>query len=285
MALLGPCWILWEVHPILCQCNCLPQHHAEKGVVFKWTKQCNNAFNLLMSYFLKMPRLQYPNPNQAFKLFTDASKHSYSGILHQEEVPKEVNRVPNLVPVAYFSGLFSKMQQLWNTTQKECHTVYRLNQKFSFYLAGTKCTLYCDQKPLAPFFTMGMSRLVLDCWALELQQFNIQFEHISGKKNVVADIISRLRTLGLYQDNGNDHLAKKDNDVVDNIVEEVHAIEWIPNSTTYKMEKLNLDVLNEEQWQDTFSMKKAKSIRLKQVDGFVLDKNRILQKIVRLKYI
>ena len=101
---------------------------------------------------------------------------------------------------------------------------------------------------------------------------------------MVADAISRLRTLGLYQDNGNDNLAKTDDDVVDNVMEEVHAIEWIPNSATYKMEKLNLDVLREEQWQDTFWMKKAKSIRARQVDGFMLDVNSILQKIARLKY-
>ena len=51
-----------------------------RGAVFKWTKQCNNAFNILKSDLVKMPRLQYPNTNKQFKLFTDASKHSYSGI-------------------------------------------------------------------------------------------------------------------------------------------------------------------------------------------------------------
>ena len=72
-----------------------------------------------------MPRLQYPNPNKPFKLFTDASKHSYSGILHQEEVCDWPNVEPNPVPIAYFSGSFSKTQQLWNTTQKECYAVYQ----------------------------------------------------------------------------------------------------------------------------------------------------------------
>ena len=138
------------------------------GVVFKWTEQCNNPFNLLKSDLVKMPRLQYPNPKEAFKLFTDASKHSYSSTLHQEEVSKEVNVVPNLVPIAYFSGSFSKTQQLWNTTQKECYAVYMLIQNVSFYLAGTKCTLYSDHKSLAPFFTTGMSSPVLDHWALKL---------------------------------------------------------------------------------------------------------------------
>ena len=160
-----------------------------------------------------MPRLQYPNPNKPFKLFTDASKHSSSGLVHQEQVSDQSKAEPNLWPV-YFSGSFSKTQQFWNTTQNECYTVYWSIQKFSFYLSGTKCILYCDHKPLALFFTTGMSSPVLDHWALELQQFYMQFEHISGKKNVVADAISQLRTLGLYQDNGNDDIATADNDVV-----------------------------------------------------------------------
>ena len=100
----------------------------------------------------------------------------------------------------------------------------------------------------------------------------------------MADAISRLRTLDLYQDNGNDNIATMDDDMVENIVEEVHVIEWVPNSTGYNMEKCNLDVLREEQWQDTFCIKKVKTLRTKQDDSFMLDKNSILQKMVRLRY-
>ena len=93
------------------------------GAVFEWTEQCNNAFNLLKSEFITMSRLQYPNPNKMFKLFTDASKHSYSSVLHQEETPDKTNAVPKLVLIAYFSSPFSKTQQLWNTTQTELHSL------------------------------------------------------------------------------------------------------------------------------------------------------------------
>ena len=72
-----------------------------------------------LSELVKMSRLQYPNPNKPFMLFTDASKHSYSGILHQEETPHHLGVEVNLIPIAYFSGSFGRTQQLWNTTQKE----------------------------------------------------------------------------------------------------------------------------------------------------------------------
>ena len=164
-----------------------------KGAVFKWTEQCGNTFRLLKSELVKMPRLQYPNPNKPSMLFTDISKHSNSGVLHQKETPHHLGAEINLIPTVYLLGSFGRTQQLWNTTQKECYAVYRFT-KFAFYLAGTKCTLYCDHKPLAPFFMTGMSSPVLDRWALELQQFDTKFQHIQGKQNVVADAISRLRT-------------------------------------------------------------------------------------------
>ena len=116
----------------------------QKGVTFQWMEQCNNAFKLLKSELVKMPPLQYPNPNKPFKLFTDASKHRYSGILHQEEMSKMPNAEANLMPIAYFSGTLGRTQQLWNATQKECYVVYRSIQKFAFYLTGASCTLYCD---------------------------------------------------------------------------------------------------------------------------------------------
>ena len=94
-------------------------------------EQCNNAFKLLKYKLIKMPRLQYPNPNKHFMLFTDASKHSYSGILNQVETPKQSGAQVNLIPIAYFSGSFGGAQQLWNTTQKECYAVYQSIQKFA----------------------------------------------------------------------------------------------------------------------------------------------------------
>ena len=95
-----------------------------KGAVFTWTEQCNNVFKLLKSELVKMPTLQYPNPNKPFKLFTDVSKHIFSGILHQKETSGKPGAEASLIPIAYFSGSFSRTQQLWNTTQKECYIVY-----------------------------------------------------------------------------------------------------------------------------------------------------------------
>ena len=57
-----------------------------------------------------MPALQYPNPNKPFKLFKDASKHHYSGILHQDKEGEAGAREPESIRIAYFSGTFNKSQ-------------------------------------------------------------------------------------------------------------------------------------------------------------------------------
>ena len=93
----------------------------------------------------------------------------------------------------------------------------------------------------------GMLSSILDRWALELEQFNIKFQHIQGKRNVVADTISPLRTLGLYQDSGNKDVPVTTEDVVENIIEEVHLADIIQKIPTCNVEKLNLDILRKEQ--------------------------------------
>ena len=86
--------------------------------------------------------------------------------------------------------------------------------KILLFILQAQCTLYCDHKPLAPFFMTGMSSPVLDRWALELQQFNIKFQHSQGKRNVVDDAVSQLRTLGLYQENDNEDVPLTTGDVI-----------------------------------------------------------------------
>ena len=70
---------------------------------------------------------------------------------------------------------------------------------------------------------------------------------------MVANAISRLSTLGLYQDNGNEDVPLTHEDVVKNIIEEVHSMDAVMRAPAYNMEKCNLDVLRREQLWDRFA--------------------------------
>ena len=79
-------------------------------------------------------------------------------------------------------------------------------QRFNYYLWGAKCTLRCDHKPIEPFLSRGMKIAKLDRWAMLLQEYNITFSHIKGKDNILADVISQLHTINIYEDLTEDRL-------------------------------------------------------------------------------
>ena len=158
--------------------NCLTKL-VRKGTKFMWSEQCNNAFNILKEELSKLLSLQFPDPNKPFKLLTDTSNCSYSGILHQAQDEESAQ----LILIAYFSGSCNHTQQPWNITQKNDVLCIGSINKFSFYLTGAEYTLYCDHKPLTPFLTTGLKNKTMDRWALQLQQYNIKFQHVAGKDN------------------------------------------------------------------------------------------------------
>ena len=59
-------------------------------------------------------------------------------------------------------------------------------------------TLKCDHKPLKPFITSGMKIQKFDRWALELSDYNLNFVHIKGNDNILADTILHLKSKNLY---------------------------------------------------------------------------------------
>ena len=72
-----------------------------------------------------------------------------------------------------------------------------------------------------------LSSYILDRCALQLQQFNIVSNQIEGKKNVVDDVISRLKTLNLdekHQEIDSVPSVTTVEDALENIIEEVQNI-------------------------------------------------------------
>ena len=87
----------------------------------------------------------------------------------------------------------------WCATEKEAYAVLKSVQCFDYYLQGMKCTPHCNHKPLEPFLSTGMKIAKLDRWVMLLQEYDITFVHIKGKDDILADAISRLCTLDIYE--------------------------------------------------------------------------------------
>ena len=65
-------------------------------------------------------------------------------------------------------------------------------KKLSFYLVQADILLQSDHLPLKRFPHKNTLNSKVNNWAMELESFNIQFEHIKGQNNVLADTLSRL---------------------------------------------------------------------------------------------
>ena len=61
-----------------------PLHRlTEKGVVFSWTPECENSFNLLKTQLTSAPTLTLPDWSRPFILDTDASDTGIGAVLSQ----------------------------------------------------------------------------------------------------------------------------------------------------------------------------------------------------------
>ena len=94
-------------------------------------------------------------------------------------------------PVAYVSGLFRGSQLNWAALTKEAFAIYMSVKKLSFYLTDADVQL-SDHLPLKKFLQKNTLNNKVNNWAMELEAFNIRFEHVSGKTNILADTLSHL---------------------------------------------------------------------------------------------
>ena len=158
---------------------------TRKNEGFNWSTECDKCFHMLKDYLQEAPILRYPDPTADYILYTDASKYAYAGVLSQS-----IDRTDH--PVAYTSGVFRGSQLNWAALTKEAYAIYMSVKKLSFYLDSAQITIRSDHLPLKKFLEKNTMNAKVNNWAVELESQNINFEFISGTKNVLADTLSRL---------------------------------------------------------------------------------------------
>ena len=95
-------------------------------------------------------------------------------------------------PIAYVSGLFRGSQLNWAALTKEAYAIYMSVKKLSFYFTDAAVLLKSDHLPLKKFLQKNTLNNKVNNWTMELEAFNITFQHVSGKTNILADTLSHL---------------------------------------------------------------------------------------------
>ena len=158
-----------------------------KRMMFKWTSDCQNAFDKLKAILRSEPVLLAPNFNKEFKLAVDASDVGAGGVLLQEDD----NGVDH--PVCYFSKKFNKHQKNYSTVEKECLSLILALQHFEVYLTSSSSPIvvFSDHNPLTFIHKMKNKNQRLLRRSLLLREYNLDIRHIRVKDNIIPDALSR----------------------------------------------------------------------------------------------
>ena len=131
--------------------------------------------------------LAHPNYTKYFQLFADSSNCGLGACLMQ------VDDEGQLKPLMYFSKSLNRAQKRYSTTKKEFLAIYVALREFRFIVLGYNCTVYTDHRRLSYLFKR---KLPSDCamarWSIEIDSFNVNVKYFEGKRNVVADFLSRI---------------------------------------------------------------------------------------------
>jgi hypothetical protein len=194
---------------------------CEKNSKFKWTDECQNAFDELKTFLTSTPILAYPLPDIPFILDTDASDKAVGAVLSQVQDSHE--RV-----IAYMSKSMNIHEQSYCVTRKELLAVITALRTFHHYLYGQEVLLRTDNAAVSWMKNLKKPTGQTARWLQELGTYNLTVTHRAGRKHSNADALSRRpckscerQELGNEQsDDDNDKEEQELNDEANNEIED-----------------------------------------------------------------
>ena len=120
---------------------------------------------------------------------TDACETGFGAIVFQ--IRNGQKRI-----IENYSKLFSKPQLAYATVEKEAIAVVHTLKKFRYLLMGRNFIVQTDHKPLLNYFnnTKNANSRKLRM-IFELQEYDYILQHIPGKENQDADLLSRINNI------------------------------------------------------------------------------------------
>ncbi|KAL3977676.1 G protein-coupled receptor [Sarotherodon galilaeus] len=150
----------------------------------KWTPECEAAFMDLKNCLCNEPVLQCPDFTCPFIVQTDASGVGLGAVLLQGD--GEDQR-----PVQYISRKLFPREMKYSTIEKEALAIKWALDTLKYYLLGGEFVLETDHRALQWMSRMRDTNARITRWYLSLQPYCFKIRYRAGKKNVVADFLSR----------------------------------------------------------------------------------------------
>ncbi|GJM30511.1 MAG: hypothetical protein DHS20C17_31460 [Cyclobacteriaceae bacterium] len=156
-----------------------------KGRCLIWTEEADKSFQAIKKAMIATDSedgiLVYPNPHVEYHMYTDASDRALGGVLMQAGKP-----------VAYFSKKLLPAETRYMVYEREALAVVKCVKKWHHLIHNNlPITVHCDNKAVTCLLKQNFTNARQARWSCFLQQYNLIFEFIPGKDNVVADAITR----------------------------------------------------------------------------------------------
>ena len=151
---------------------------TSKNSKFLWEKKENDSFLKIKKALSEAILLNYPDYNKVFDIYADDSGKQIGGLIRQEEKI-----------LACFSRSLSNSQRNYTTMELELLSIIEILKEYRTMLLGFPIIVHTDHKNL---IYPKETSLRIKRWKLILQDYNITMKYIMGKKNIGADIFSRI---------------------------------------------------------------------------------------------
>ena len=171
---------------------------------FKWNAQNDLQFKRLISELIKHSSLYLPDPEKIFYVQTDASDVAGAGrVFQKDEDGSELL-------ISCISRTFSKTECKYGAFRKEVLALLYTLRTMDFFLRfAKKMIILTDAKSILNLRMCKDNAGILLRFSLELSKYDAEIHHVSGKDNVISDILSR------------------DGSGFDNLMKEKHAINYL----------------------------------------------------------
>jgi hypothetical protein len=152
---------------------------------FKWTNECETAFNKIKNLFNEESFLRIPDQINPLILDTDASGTGIGAVLSQLVNNEEY-------PIGCYSKHLTETEGRYPVTEKEFMVIAKAISFFKYYLYGKEFTVRTDHQPLKHLFTAPHLSDRIYRWYIDIGDYKFKIIYRKGKQHGNADAISRL---------------------------------------------------------------------------------------------
>ncbi|BES98482.1 Hypothetical protein NTJ_11291 [Nesidiocoris tenuis] len=181
--ILGMCSYLSEFVPHLADITTPLRRFIRKDAEWKWQIEHRMAIKKIKSILSNPPVLGIFDPKKDLTMYVDASSTRLGCVLIQEGRP-----------IAYASKSLTDTETQYAQIEKEMMSIWFGCSRFHQYVDGARVTVFTDHKPLLAIFKKELCDVTsrLQRYKLGLLKYDIDLRFVPGKKNLLADPLSRL---------------------------------------------------------------------------------------------